>query len=175
MRALELIVENGYAATTVGQIAKAADVSPSTFFRYFQTKEDAVLADDYDALMIESFRRQPAELAPFDAFRKMMRDVFDAMTEAERGQERLRIRLILTIPELRDRMLGTLASNITLLSGLLADRLGRSADEAPIQHFAGAIVGVSITAMLRAVTDPTLDPLVAIDEAIADLAAGLPL
>jgi len=32
--AFRLIEENGYAATTVEQIAEAAEVSPSTFFRY---------------------------------------------------------------------------------------------------------------------------------------------
>ena len=36
---VRLIEENGYAATTVEQIAEAAEVSASTFFRYFPTKD----------------------------------------------------------------------------------------------------------------------------------------
>ena len=46
--AFRLFREQGYDATTVDQIAEAAEVSPSTFFRYFPTKEDVVLQDDME-------------------------------------------------------------------------------------------------------------------------------
>jgi AcrR family transcriptional regulator len=174
-RALELISENGYAATTVEMIAKAADVSPSTFFRYFQTKEDAVLADDYDAIMVEAYRRQPADLSPLAAFRATLAEIFDGLPPGEREQEDRRIRIVLGVPELRDRMLGALADNVTLLALMVAERSGLPPEDRRVQHYAGAIVGVSITAMFRAAADPDLDPLVAVDEALTDLAAGLPL
>ncbi len=43
--ALELCATQGFGATTVDQIAEAVDVSARTFFRYFATKQEAVLAD----------------------------------------------------------------------------------------------------------------------------------
>src|SRR5271154_4796427 len=67
--ALRLFREQGYDATTVDQIADAADVSPSTFFRYFPTKEDVVLQDDVDVLALGAFEAQPAGLTPVAAFR----------------------------------------------------------------------------------------------------------
>jgi AcrR family transcriptional regulator len=68
--ALRLIDDNGYAATTVEQIAEAAEVSPGTFFRYFPSKESVLLADDLDQLILDALARLPADLPPIQAFRR---------------------------------------------------------------------------------------------------------
>src|SRR5579862_763133 len=73
--ALRLFREQGYTATTVEQIAAAAEVSPSTFFRYFPTKEDVIWQDDMDTRMVEAFERQPAELSPLAAMRAAIREM----------------------------------------------------------------------------------------------------
>ncbi|HEX4703601.1 MAG TPA: TetR family transcriptional regulator, partial [Pseudonocardiaceae bacterium] len=99
--AMRLFQEQGFADTTVDQIADAAEVSPSTFFRYFPTKEDVVLADDYDAQMVEAFRAQPPGLTPMQAIRAAMRAVFDGMPEEALLRERDRIRMVKDVPELR--------------------------------------------------------------------------
>jgi AcrR family transcriptional regulator len=58
--ALRLVREQRYEATTVEQIADAAEVSPSTFFRYFPTKKAVALYDDPDPLfMLRSRRNRP--------------------------------------------------------------------------------------------------------------------
>src|ERR1700760_4186065 len=81
--ALRLFREQGYHATTVEQIAAAAEVSPSTFFRYFPTKEDLVLQDDMDTRIVEALERQPAGLSPLSAVRAAVRDAFASYTEAD--------------------------------------------------------------------------------------------
>src|SRR5207249_11115573 len=74
--ALRLFAQQGYDATTVEQIAAAADVSPSTFFRYFPTKEDVVIEDEYDALIVAAMAAAPADLKPLPAIRHGMRTVY---------------------------------------------------------------------------------------------------
>ena len=78
--ALRLFREEGYQRTTVEKIAEAAEVSPSTFFRYFPTKEDVVLQDDMDTRMIEALERQPPGLGPLSAVRAAAREVFTSYT-----------------------------------------------------------------------------------------------
>src|SRR3954463_13039253 len=77
--ALRLFQARGYDATTVEQIAAAAEVSPSTFFRYFPPKEDVVIPDESDPLIAESLRRQPAGLSPVEALRATLREIVGMM------------------------------------------------------------------------------------------------
>src|ERR671911_889973 len=58
--AMRLFLERGYDATTVSDVAAAAEVSHMTVFRYFPTKEALVLADDYDPLLVERISARPA-------------------------------------------------------------------------------------------------------------------
>src|SRR5664279_5575250 len=51
--ALELFLRDGYDATTVAAISRAAGVSQMTFFRHFPTKESVVLDDPYDPVIAE--------------------------------------------------------------------------------------------------------------------------
>ena len=48
--ALDLFDERGFQQVSVEQIAETAEVSPSSVYRYFGTKEGIVLADDFDTL-----------------------------------------------------------------------------------------------------------------------------
>jgi AcrR family transcriptional regulator len=59
--ALQLCDSQGFDATTVEQIADAADVSPRTVNRYFELKEDIVLAptEDWGRRVADELRNQP--------------------------------------------------------------------------------------------------------------------
>jgi AcrR family transcriptional regulator len=64
--ARRLFAEQGFGATTVQQIADAADVSERTFFRYFETKEDLLLPDlaALFGALAEAIERRPLDEPP---------------------------------------------------------------------------------------------------------------
>jgi AcrR family transcriptional regulator len=48
--ALDLFDERGFSGVTVEQVAAAAEVSPSTVYRLFGTKEGLLVADEFDSM-----------------------------------------------------------------------------------------------------------------------------
>jgi AcrR family transcriptional regulator len=174
--ALRLFREQGYHATTVEQIAEAAEVSPSTFFRYFPTKEDVVLQDDFDIITLAAFERQPAGLSPVAAFRSAAAEAWAALTEEELARFEETSALTLTIPELRTRAIDELSRTIEVIAQAAAKRTGREPDDFAARNLAGAIVGVIMSATMPwAEEHHSPDMFGRIDAALAHLEAGLPL
>jgi AcrR family transcriptional regulator len=177
--AIRLFSENGYEKTTVDLIAAAADISPSTFFRYFPTKEDLVLQDDLDVRMLEAFARQPAGVPPIAAIRAAVKEALGSFTEAEMDQIRVTTELSLTVPDIRARAMDEFARTIAVVGQAVADRCGRSPDDLPVRALAGAVIGV-----IMAVSMPwssfqgspdALALFAQVDEALDLLESGLPL
>ena len=173
--ALRLFREQGYAETTVEEIAAAAEVSPATFFRYFATKEDTIVFDRLDPVMIDLFRAQPPELNPTEALRGAIRQSLDTITDEEWALETERRRLVMRAPELRVRMLDQLYVGIDLLAALAAERTGRAPTDFAVRAWAGGVIGVVMATCQEAADSPMQDYLATIDKAFTHLSAGLPL
>src|SRR6185295_11785043 len=103
--AMRLFAQQGYDETTVEQIAAAAEISPSTFFRYFKTKEDVVVQDRYDDMMVEGIRAAPPGLSPIAMIRHSFRLTFENVNNEEFQEALLRGRLALSHPSIRARSL----------------------------------------------------------------------
>jgi AcrR family transcriptional regulator len=172
--ALRLIKEQGYEATTVEQIAEAAEISPSTFFRYFPTKDAVVLTDDYDPLLIESIRTQPEAIGTIRAFRNAYHAMFSNLSQDEQENFFERAQLILEVPDLRASFLDDLAASITLAIDVIAERSGRSRDDLEVRAAAGAIMGVAVTEFLHWSRHPEVDFTGNIDRAMAALELAFP-
>ena len=174
-QALRLFRERGYEATTVARIAEAAEVSESTFFRYFPTKEDVVLWDEFDPLIFEAFKAQPAEFDPIRALRDAIRAVLARTSPTEREQLRERVGLLLSVPPLRAALVDQIHGPMRLLALAVAERTGRRLDDPAVRTFTGAMMGVGLSAMFAAAENPNADIVSLIDEGLAQLEAGFPL
>jgi AcrR family transcriptional regulator len=88
--ARRLFEEQGYEATTIQEIARAANVTERTFYRYFEGKEGLV-ADDALAwieVLHDAIRDRPASEPPFVAVREGLLGVVHR-AEADAGATRL--------------------------------------------------------------------------------------
>jgi AcrR family transcriptional regulator len=170
--ALRLFLERGYAETTVEQIAAAAEVSQSTFFRYFATKEDTVLFDQFDPPMIESFLSQPPDMKPLDAIRAAIAEVLGQLPTEATELEVGRMRLISTVPELQVAALDQFRSGLAVLTEMVAQRLGRDPDDFAVRIWSGAVLGAAFAAFLGS---DGADFTESMDRAFALFDAGLPL
>lgn len=144
--ALRLFRECGYDETSVEDIAEAAEVSPSTVFRYFPTKPDLVIYDDLDERMIEAFRAQPPELNAIQTLRASFRSEYWRMIAEQLDVQREREELLRSVPELQAAMLGEFARTLNEIAELLAERSGRTPNDNEVLALAGAVIGVTIAA-----------------------------
>jgi AcrR family transcriptional regulator len=176
--AVRLFQEKGYQETTVEQIAAAAEVSPSTFFRYFPTKEDVVLQDDMDLRLLEMLSKQPADMAPLAAIRAAVREAVSSFGEAEMAQLQASTELMMSVPEIRARAMDEFARTIEVIAEAVGQRAGRSPRDMAVRVFAGAVVGVIMSVALpwhNLGGGDTREMFAGIEEGLALLESGLPL
>lgn len=101
--ALRLFQEQGYASTTVHEVAAAADISSRSFFRYFSSKEDLVLWDEYDPTFLQALEARPPDEPIIDSLRAAALEWVREFTAGDRERVLVRIRLFSTVRELQGR------------------------------------------------------------------------
>ena len=173
--ALNLFSRQGYDATTIEQIVTLAEISESTFFRYFPTKEHLVISDDLDPLLIETFKSLPPEIGVFEALRYSLRKTFGDLSLEQRAEQSERVELVLSVPALRAAAIAQFADMMTIFSEAIAERTDRDPTDFQIRVISGAIVGAGMAMISAMVDDPTADPIALMDAAVAQLEAGLHL
>jgi AcrR family transcriptional regulator len=171
---MNLFAKQGYAATTVEQIIRGVDVSESTFFRYFPTKESLIFADGFDPVILAAFAAQPPEIGVMDALRSAFRGLFESFTSDQRAEVHDRIALFLSVPSLRAAAFEQFATTMDRLAEAIAARLGREPSDFDVLIVAGAVVGASMAALAALAVDPEADYVQLVDDALARLQAGVP-
>ena len=128
--ALDLFEAQGFDSATVEEIAVAADIAPRTFFSYFPTKEDVVLADYAGRLerITSELDRRPDDEAPWSAVRAsfllVARDY-----EAQREELIRRFTIIAANPSVYARSLQLQAGWEDALAEALARRMNTESED----------------------------------------------
>lgn len=127
--ALDLFDRDGFEATTIENIAAAADIAPRTFFYYFPTKEDVVLADYAARLdrIVDQLGQRPHCEHPWNALRASFVTVA-ADYEARRDGLIRRFTIMASNPSVSARSLQLQAGWEDALAQVLEQRGGQDAD-----------------------------------------------
>jgi AcrR family transcriptional regulator len=145
--AVTLMAEKGFEATTVAEIAAAADYHPSSFFRYFATKEDAVFFGVPEAT--EDFGSACAGLKRGDdawpVVRAAVVSTVEQFTEADPDFFASQFALWLADPALH----GPMATNLLVWEQIIAAAFAKAGGRRqPDLHC--RVVGGAIVSSLRA-------------------------
>jgi AcrR family transcriptional regulator len=146
--AMRLFQERGYDRTTIEDIAEAAEISPSTFFNYFPTKEDVVLYDRYDPILIQLLGEGPPGERPSAALRRGLAGLAGLFRE-DRDVILARANLGLKVPAVRARLWEELERAQLTLCQVLAARAGRDPDDFELRVVAMTVVTAAFVAMVE--------------------------
>jgi AcrR family transcriptional regulator len=154
--ALRLFEGNGYEQTTVAQIAEAAELSPSTFFLHFATKDDVVFAGlpDRVHLALQVIRERSADDTALDVLVRAIERV--AVSEREllnvaSESGRLRVGLLLSVPALKAQALYKVMDAqhqvAAELRAAYPDDLSEVSAAVMVWAISGAVVGAAVAAV----------------------------
>jgi AcrR family transcriptional regulator len=173
--ALELFARQGFAETTIPQIAEAAEVSPRTVSAYFPHKEELAFPDGeatFAALEARLRDRPPDESAP-DALRAWIGAWLERRTESE-DERRLRRRVVRAHEGLRAYEQRLLLRARAALTDAFARDLGAAAADLEPRMAAAATLAV-FDVLGEAGDEPRsrADVLALVDRALGFISAGI--
>jgi AcrR family transcriptional regulator len=146
--AMRLFQKHGYEETTIEQIAAGADISPSTFFNYFPSKEDVVLYDAYDPMLASLMLNRPAD-EPLSAGLRHVLQLMETIFTRDHDVILARAKLGMEVPALRARMWEEVQRAQVLLCGLIAERTGRDPDDFELRVVVMVVVVAALEAMFE--------------------------
>lgn len=172
--ALALFEVHGYEDTTIDEIAAAADISTRTFFRYFPTKEDLVLWDEYDPAFLDALANRPDREPLMQALRSATHDWVRAFTTQDRDRVLARLRLFFSVPTLQGRYWQGMQAMATQIASWMAPRLELTPDALPVRVLSLAFIAALAAATEAWACDAQARDLAALaDEALSTLQSGI--
>ena len=145
--ALDLFDELGFENVTIEQIAATAEVSPSSVYRYFGTKEGVVIWDEGDIEFIEAVRAEMVDHTPVESVRRAMARVLTQYFESNEEHARRLTRILFEEPALRAAQLEQINGFTEMVAVSLAQASGREQTNLEVQVVAAVLVGALMAAV----------------------------
>lgn len=155
--AARLFSERGYDATSVADVAEAADVTKRTFFLHFPTKEDVLLSDG--PARVDLALRVIDERAPQATLREVLAEAVHAMIadtasrDLPNGMAALRARLVVDSPTVQARVLRTVFDGQARIAEALRAAYPDALDRTTAASVVGAAVGAVCAAAIAGLQD----------------------
>src|SRR5690606_359601 len=139
--AVDLFDQHGYDAVSIERIAAEAEVSPSSIYRYFGTKEQLILHDEYDPVAVRALDNELAARDPITALRKVITEMVEVMmSNDDEDLVRRRMSYAVTVPAVRAGMYRQGDEVNADIRALLAKHTGRDPNELEIRVLVAALV-----------------------------------
>jgi AcrR family transcriptional regulator len=145
--ALRLFTAKGFEATTIEEIAAAAEVAPRTFFRYFPTKEEVVFWAEHEPRLAEFVAARPDDEPAAQALRRGLTDGLASFYEQDRERLLARSKLACRTTALRPRWRQQQADLAAGMAQILAHRLGAPPDDLEVRAVAAAMAAAMLVAI----------------------------
>ena len=174
--ALDRFDEEGYEAVTIERIAAEADVSPSSVYRYFGTKEAILLWDEYDPLIFTRVLELVDQLPPLQAIKQVMATLVGQVFDRDQDRIRRRIHHMMEEPTVRAASALESQQMAEMIGELLAPRLGLEAHDLRMQVFAHAVVSAMVAGIHHWYATDFAEPFSAVlDRSLDMVAEGIEL
>jgi AcrR family transcriptional regulator len=176
--AFRLFDQRGYQATTVADIAEAAQIAPRTFFAYFPSKE-AVVFGDFDetfGTLADNLRERPDGETTFDGLRAWIHDLVGRGEHGD-GRDGLRRQLVCDnagLAAYERHIMGR-------FEALIADNVARDLGDAPDDLQPRLVAAAAVAALMAIQPEdpaekhqtPDDEGLAKLDDAFAFLRGGI--
>ena len=139
--AIDLFERDGFEAVTIERIAGEADVSPSSIYRWFGTKEKLVIWDEYDPQALTAIRDALEGAPPLEAVRHVIETIVQAAIDEDEQRIRRRMRLAFSTPSIEAASTLQAYEMAELIIQVLATKLNVDPRNLQIRVTAHALVG----------------------------------
>jgi AcrR family transcriptional regulator len=174
--AFNVFAERGFDAVTATEVAEAAGISRASFFRYFESKEDAVFVaqEELGSKIAARLRERPGGEDAWSALRQSLEPIIAVYRESP-TQSLARLRLTRSTTKLRAHQLERFDQWKQLIGAALAERLGVDEVDLRIEALVAAALAAMGSASSRwAASDGADDLIELIDEAFGAIAGPFP-